>query len=233
MFQNEFVRKETQTQTLDEVNELTLINGMGDIKISPGKNGEISVLAVKRVRTKDRAIKNEIMDNILIEQELQRNTVLIHAVAKDHSDLWEWKQNHYQSVNISVDYEVKIPQGVKVYTVQNGMGDIKMDDIEGAVQIQNDMGEVKLSKVILEGECSVTTNLGNINLNVRNMEQANAIRLASDLGNINIKVPGKARYNLETKISNDASKKQTVSGGGTDLTAVADLGFIKVNGKRQ
>ncbi len=233
IFQSENTKKENQTQTLGDSNEISISSRMGDIKIFQCKGDVLSFSAVKRVKVNDKDLRNKIMDNINIHTEIKGKKVIISALTKDNLDVWKWKQENYNSANISIDYELRIPEKINIYTVNTGMGNIDLEEIKGEINAHTDMGEVKLSKVVFTGKNDISTNSGNAALNISSIEQAESINVSADLGDISLKVPNNAKYNLETKISNNVSKHQIINGGGTKLKVVADLGLIKINGKSQ
>ena len=234
MFQNELVKTENQTLIRGGCFEISILNGTGDVRISQSKDDKISISARERVKAKGKELKTRILDNINILAEKKDKSIVIGAVTKDHGDLWEWKQTSFPAAQISIDYQVKIPKGMGSFTVNTRMGKIEVDDLQGALKTHTGMGDIHLSKVVLEGENNISTDSGYINAEISQMEEAGLVNISSDLGNIKLNVPHSAKYSLETKVSNRDSQKQVVHGGGSTLVQItADLGTISVNGKRQ
>lgn len=198
--QSENTKKESQTLTLGDSNEISIESRMGNIKIVQSKDDVLSIFATKRVRANDKNSRNEIMANINIHTETKGKKVIISALTEDNFDVWEWKQKNYNSTNISIDYELRIPKKIKNYTVNTGIGDIDLENIKGEINTHTDMGEVKLSKVLLIGKNNISTNSGDATLNITGIELAESVIISADLGDISLKVPNNAKYDCSSAL---------------------------------
>jgi hypothetical protein len=111
---------------------------------------------------------------------------------------------------------VEVPAGVAL-TIRNGVGDVHLSDLSMAVDLTSSVGDVDLSG--LSGPVTVTDDIGNISgtdlrspavtakgqngdVSLAFSAVPSLVSAASDNGNILVRVPGTASYNVEAAANN-------------------------------
>ncbi len=143
-------------------------------------------------------------------------------------------------------------------TVQNGFGDLRVNRVEGNLVIESKTGSVKLKEVLgnakidnsfgdltlddCQGAVTATVSTGNLKLSTSKL--GGNYDLKVQFGNLELKLPSNAQYNLNAKSSfgnlelpkgvhkstkgTQETVRTTVNGGGPLLTLKVDTGNVTI-----
>lgn len=240
------IEEENFVQNTEGVKTLEIVNNAGNINITRSDSEDVVVKFTKKVKGTDEKTKREIMDNIQIKMDKNGDKLTLSARSRDDngSYVWDWARKLYKSVNVTIDYDIKVPEGVKIYKVDNNAGNTSFDNIAGELVVKQNAGEIKLVGVDLEGNSSFNMNAGNINMDAL-IDKADEVKISGTAGNINIKIPAASGMDIETKLvagnlsgsflSGTSIKsgtfKQKINGGGTRLLVNLTAGNVIIDGK--
>lgn len=238
--------EENFAQNSDGVKTLELVNGAGNINITSSNSKDVVVKITKKVKGTDEKTKQEIMEKIKIKMDKSGDKLTLSARSGDESGsyIWDWVSKLYKSVNVTVDYDIKVPEGVKIYKLDNNAGNTGFDNIAGQINIKQNAGDIKLTGVALEGNSSFNMNAGNINADA-SVDKADEVKIIGTAGNINIKIPASSRVSLETRLTagnltgsllsgtsiKSGTIKQEINGGGTRLIVNLTAGNVIIDSK--
>jgi Predicted ATP-dependent protease len=115
--------------------KFVVINKYGNVEISKGSGDEINIEAVIRVGSNDEAYARDICDT------------LIEVDKADAIKVWskrdEYIADRSRIQNISIDYSIKIPQGLNV-EVDNNYGKVNIENASLSVKVNNGYGDVSV-----------------------------------------------------------------------------------------
>ena len=239
------IEEENFVQNSDGVKTLEIVNSAGNINITRSDSKDVVVKFAKKVKGTDEKTKQEIMDNIQIKMDKSGDKLSLSARSRDEngSYIWDWASKLYKSVNVTIDYDIKVPEGVKIYKVDNNAGNTGFDNISGEIDIKQNAGQITLTGVSLEGNSSFNMNAGNINMDAA-IDKADEVKINGTAGNINIKIPSASKINLETTLTagnlsgsflsgtsiKSGTFKQEINGGGTKLIVTLTAGNVIMTG---
>jgi hypothetical protein len=240
------IEEQQMENSADGIKALEVINTAGNIKVLHSGSGQIDIKAVKKVRGLDEKSKKEIMEKIDIKVEKVGDKLKIHAVTSEDRtvNLWNWVEKLNKGLNVNIEYEIKVPDGIKAYNIDCNAGNTTFEAIQGEVRVKQNAGTVTFEKVILNGSSSIDMNAGNVIMDA-NIDNATAVTIKGNAGNVNVKLPEKTAFSLETRlaagnISGDflsgtrvvsGTLKQEFNGGGTKLTVNLAAGNVIINKK--
>lgn len=238
--------EENLTQDAGDVTALEIVNSAGNINITRSDSNNVSVKITKKVKGTDENEKKEIMGNIKIEMNKDGDKLTLSARSKDESGsyIWDWVSRLYKSVTVTMDYDIKVPEGVRVYKIDNTAGNTSLDAVSGEISIKQNAGDIRLTGVSLEGNSSFAMNAGNIELDAA-VNRAEEVKVAGTAGNINIKIPEGSGVDLDTNLLagnlsgsflsglsiKSGSYKQEINGGGTRLLVTLTAGNVIIDGR--
>ena len=114
---------------------LDLANISGDIVLTVEAGNEISIEAVKRVRSTDAAIAKQALAEVQIEAVERAGRVEIRTVYPRHE---ERRQRHS---GVSVDFTVRLPVGASA-SLKSVSGDVRASGVKGDLRVESVSGEV-------------------------------------------------------------------------------------------
>ncbi len=233
VFSGEYTKKEKLTLNSSGCIELQIMNRVGSIEIKQASNDILSIEAVKKVKCKDKSLENSIMENIKIRVYKEGSKAMLKAVtASDETvDLWDWKDGNLQDTNISVSYIVHVPKNIKLYNVNSEIGGIDISGAQAVLYLKTDIGKIKLSNVAIEGDSSIVTGNGSLDINLSNIINAQKIDLSTDIGSIDIKLPKSFVYRTSSNEAQFTTKSLDIINDNTTIKVTAGLGKVRIDGK--
>lgn len=238
--------KDSLVQNADGINTLEIRNNAGNIDITRGESANLSIEFEKKVKGSNEEVKKDIMKNIKISIDKNGDKFVLTAKTRDNggSYLWDWVENLYKGVNVSIDYKIQVPDNIKVYVVNNNAGNIGFDSVSGEITADQNAGNITVRGVSLEGKSSFKTNAGNIDLGIE-IDRALEVNAGSAAGNIMLTLPGQSKFSLESRLTagnlsgsflsgtrvNSGTVKQEFNGGGTKVLVTLTAGNVTINKK--
>ena len=119
---------------------LDLTHIAGDVRVSPGRNGEIRVEAIKRVRHRDADEARRLLGLLRIEVTPIGNRIEVRTV---------YPRTSSRNLSAEVDYTITVPAAAAV----------SVKTVSGAVSVNNIRGEVRAEAVSGDVEVVATPNL--------------------------------------------------------------------------
>jgi DUF4097 and DUF4098 domain-containing protein YvlB len=177
-YQEEF----SKTVSLKSGDVFSLENVNGDVTISTWKEAKAEIKALK-IAERDPADLKEV--EIVVEE--QAGAVFVKAV---------WPKNSH-NVRVHVDFDVKVPEGVRLKGVETVNGDVRVTGPYSAVKAETTNGTVEA--VDTKGDLDVETTNGNIR--VRAVE--GRVRAETTNGSID----------LDQVLGADGVEAETTNGG--------------------
>ncbi len=229
-----------------EVEKLEISDTAGNITVKTTTSGDISIKAIKKVKGTNEETKKEIMENIDIVVEENGNSLSVHPSTRDgkKDDLWKWVGQLYKGSEVTVDFELEVPENIKVYTVDSNAGNIAFEDVNGEIGIKSNAGNVDLTGISLEGSSDIQINAGNINLDA-DISKASKLSVVNTAGNVKLSLPANSAFDLTAKltagnisgsflsgthiISGKITKK--INEGGTDVNVTTVAGNVTIDSK--
>jgi hypothetical protein len=98
--------------------------------------------------------------------------------------------------------------------------------------LTNDIGDIKLSNIIIEGDSSIINSTGSLNINLNDISNTENINLRTDIGSIDLKLPKSFNFNTEKVDSQITSNILNIINDKTSIKVEAGLGSVKLNGQK-
>ena len=197
---------------------LTVKVDVGDVVIRTGDGNKVHVYAVKHAWGQDRQRAEEYLEDFEVNIDQPTNSeVTIEAETS--------RRLRNLGRTPSVDLEIAVPRDTRIDLVVN-VGDVTVTGVQGAFEIESNVGDVTLQDVRFEGDSRIENNVGNIELRLP-ADIAFAFSAESNVGDIRV----------DFDIQNERSEKKVVGGAvegeiGTPPTAHVELetgtGDIKI-----
>jgi hypothetical protein len=229
-----------------DTEKLKISDTAGNISVKASTSGDISIKAIKKVKGTNDEMKKEVMENIDIVVEGSGNSLSVHPSTKDgkKDDLWKWAERLYEGTQVTVDFELEVPENIKVYTVDSNAGNISFNDVNGEIAIKSNAGNVDLNLVTLTGSSDIEINAGNINIGA-DISKASKLTVINTAGNVTLKLPASSEFDLMAKLTagnvsgsflsgthiNSGTVRQKINGGGTEVNVTTVAGNVTIDSK--
>lgn len=183
----------------DKAEKLVVSNGAGDMRFSVSNTDEVVVEAEKKVRGVNDDKKREILDNMRISVEQRGKEVSVEVKCRDTGeDFWKWKNRMYKTYSVSIDFEIRVPEGMTAYTINDGAGNIRFKGLKGSVVINNGAGNVEFDDMELRKDSTVNLGAGNCDLDI-SLDSADKLTINNGAGNLNLRLPADSKFTLKTE----------------------------------
>jgi hypothetical protein len=172
----EQVERTTRTLRVGANGELQLANVAGDIVVTRGGGNDVSVEIVKTARGRTDDDARELLQLVQVEvvERGGRAEVKTHYPQGD-----EMRRNNRRNVNVSVQYNVTAPAGIRLrassisgsITIKDIKGEVSAESISGVVRIFNGgritsaksiSGSVELNDTDIDGSFSASSASGSV-----------------------------------------------------------------------
>lgn len=227
-----------------DLSKLKVTDGVGTINLSKSSGDKVEIRYKKEVKGFGANI-DEIMDQILVKTETEGDELTVSVKVRDDEteDFWHWLSDHYKAMNVSVDFDIKVPENIKDFKIVDGVGDITVEDAKGKVEITDGVGSISLKNVSLADECTFTVGTGDITIDGE-IKELSHLSIKSGVGKINLRLPENSKFSIDAStgvgsidgnlIRNGEgfvgdSLVQDVNGGGPDIEIKSGTGDITVD----
>ncbi|WP_019910373.1 hypothetical protein [Paenibacillus sp. HW567] len=215
---------------------LSLDNPIGNVQVTSAKDDTVTVkatVATHNVSTHETSL--EILDNaeVSIETSGDKLTVSTHAKDNPNKSLWTWAQKKFGSSDISIDYEIGIPDSIYEYQIINNMGAIGLQDLKGTFHIVSNVGSIHLENARVSGKSAIKSDTGSIRLDINEMDPGSSLNVKSEIGKITAAVSSNLKCTVEAssqlgRITGTSKGKKDFNGGGPLLSLSTQIGSIAV-----
>jgi hypothetical protein len=185
-------------------------NNVGNISLSPSKDGNCTTRAFIRAKGKTAAEAQEMVERVLINSHSSDDSSSLSVVKPD--------DNHWKELN--VDFYIMVPSGTRL-DVKTNMGSIELLNLEGQIKAVTNMGSIKA--VETHGDAELTTNMGGIDF-VASRDISAKFKVHTNMGKIDSELP----LNIDTS---DMIKRnaQGILGDGRDsIRLTTNMGKIDI-----
>ena len=205
--------EETFSYTLDEGGRFSISNVNGSITVTGGKGDKVEIIAIKKADDQDA------LDEIEIEISHSSSEIVVETELGE-SDSWF----SHGSNSGQVTYEVIVPAGSMLDSVETVNGNVNISGVSGKVVAESVNGDLDISD--LEGDVALSTVNGGVAADFTKCEGDQNIKAETVNGRVTITLPDDA----DVQVSAD-----TLNGGinGRDFGLETDEGFVgsDLNGK--
>ncbi len=171
-----------QTYPLAADGKVQLDNVNGKVVITTWEQLEIKIDAVKK------ADKQADLEAIEIEVESKPNQIRIHTkLPETHSG---WKFLKHESGSTSVNYDIKVPAGVRLEEIRSVNGSIDIEGVQGKVNASTVNG--RLTAKGLASDAQLHTVNGAVQAEFDELEAAKSVSLNSVNGAVKLTLPANA-----------------------------------------
>ena len=205
--------EETFSYKLNDGGRFSISNVNGSIVVTGGSGDSVEIVATKK------ADNQEDLDKIEIEISHSADEIVVETELGD-SDRWY----SHGSNSGSVKYEVIVPVGTQLDTVDTVNGNVNISGVSGKVVAESVNGDLDISD--LSGDVGLSTVNGSIDAEFSRLEDEQRVKAETVNGRVTIKLPA----NADVEVSAD-----TLNGGisAGDFGLEVEKGFVgsDLNGK--
>jgi len=197
--------EETFSFPLDEGGRFSISNVNGSITVTGGGDS-VEIVAIKK------ADNQKELDEIEIEISHSSNEIFVETELGDSSS---WYSRHSNSGQVT--YEVVVPVGTMLNSVETVNGDVNIGRVSGKVVAESVNGSLELSD--LAGDASLSTVNGSIDATFARLEGDQSVKAETVNGRVTITLP----ENADVEVSAD-----TLNGGinGHEFGLETDKGYV-------
>lgn len=233
-------------RNVKDIKVLEISDTAGNISVKGTTSGDISIKAIKKVKGTNNKIKEEVMKNIHITVVGTGSKLSVYPSTKDgkEDDLWRWVERLYKGTQVTVGFELEVPENIKVLTVKNNAGNIDFNDMKGEINIRNNAGNIDLNGVSLTGSSNIQLNAGNVNID-SDISKAAKLTVVNTAGNVTLKLPKESEFDLTAKLTagsiggsflsgshiNSGTFRQKINGGGVEVNVTTVAGNVTIDSK--
>ncbi len=205
--------EETFSFKLNEGGRFSISNVNGSITVTGGSGDSVEIVAFKK------ADNQEDLDKIEIEISHSADEIVVETELGKSKGWFSYNNN-----SGSVKYDVTVPAGTWLDTVDTVNGDVTISGVSGKVVAESVNGGLEISD--LAGDVELSTVNGGIDAEFTRLEGEQRVKMETVNGRITVNLPGDA----DVEISAD-----TLNGGinASDFGLKTDKGFVgsDLNGK--
>ncbi|WP_223066747.1 DUF4097 family beta strand repeat-containing protein [Paenibacillus caui] len=217
---------------------LEVDNQVGQIEIKPSTGNALTAEAVISSQDKKafHAEREAILEEATVSITAEDNEIRVHVHPKGDpsKDLWDWAEEKYGFSDFSIDYIIEVPESLTVYNLENNVGNIKLQELAGAFQIKTDVGNVEMDQTAFTDDSVVTSNTGEIELDIASLADKASLKAKTDIGSLNAHLAKALKCTLDVstdvgEITGAAKGESKINGGGPELSLSTDVGAINVS----
>lgn len=222
--------------------QLVVTDNAGNIKIEKSSTSQIKIKADKKVRGGSEDNKKNILDNMNIELEKDGEVITVVLKTKDGNDFWNWQKDNYKVFQVTINYDISLPEGINVIKASTGAGNIDVNDVSSKLSLDTGAGNIDVQGVSAMGDMLLHTGAGNIDFNGE-IDNISSFDASTGLGNVKFEVPEDTKMSLEANTgvgvlsgsfinSNGNSKFHflgDLNGGGANVKLDTGVGNVKAD----
>ena len=198
--------EETFTYKLNDGGRFSISNVNGSIVVTGGSGDSVEIIAIKK------ADNQKELDNIEIEISHSADEIVVETEL-GNSDHWYSHGNNSGSVK----YEVIVPMGTELDSVETVNGNVNISGVSGKVVAESVNGDLDIED--LSGDVGLSTVNGSIDAIFSRLGDEQRVKAETVNGRVTIKLP----ENADVQISAD-----TLNGGisANDFGLEVEKGFV-------
>lgn len=239
---SESSEESTISEDRGDAEKLVLSVNSGNIEIEKSETTDIKIKADKKVKGASQSDKNTILKNMNIAIERVDKTLKIVVKTEDKKDFWDWLKENYKAFQVSINYEIWLPEGINAIDVTAGAGNIEIENISSELVIDNGVGNIDIQEFTAYGNTKISTGAGNIDFD-GNLDNISSFEVSTGAGNIDFDVPEDTKMSLEANTGvgmlsgdfinknsdNRFSFKGDINGGGPKVKISSGVGNVSVD----
>lgn len=228
------------------LSKLIVSNGVGTIDINDAAGDKVEIHYKETIRGIGSKI-DEILEQTLVKARVEGETLVVNVRTRDNEneDFWSWLSDHYMGTNVTIDFDIKVPDNLSEFAVADGVGDISLDGVKGKCTVTSGVGDIKLENISLTGDCALTAGTGDISVST-DIAELSGLSIKSGVGKTSLRLPGDSKFSIDAttgvgsidgNLVQDAkgfvgeTLKQDVNGGGARIEIKSGTGDIRINKK--
>lgn len=233
-------RQESHTINAENLNTLNIKSSVGDINIKTHESNDAIINLNISAHSSSKEKSKELVDDFNYSVEENFNSIDIDTTFKDKDKILEDK-------NVSTDLIISVPVKIENIIISLNVGDVYIKNINGKFEISNNVGEIKiensnasydiktnvgeiiLSEAAAIGKSEFITNTGDIKLSFSDITNAESIKAATDVGDIDITVPDDSSYEAEINEFMEKERTQSNKDKHTKIEIKTGVGSIDFN----
>lgn len=229
----------TAAQEAGTAEGLVVDHAVGDIELTAASGSEIKVKTT--VWFNDAFFKNESTRNQITEQAATSFTLKdgmlelrTHPKEDSSTSLWDWSQKQFGDSGFMIDYVIEVPDALHHIRMNNDVGKVLVNELNGAFDIQLGTGEIQLNKTKITGNSKIVSEAGSVKMQLEQIEKDSTLTVKTSAGSIAATFAPSMKYTLDAQTElgqiTGASRGQSdVNGGGAMISLSTSVGSIKVN----
>lgn len=124
----------------------------------------------------------------------------------------------YGYSDFSINYLIELPASVDRFEINNDVGSIELNQLQGTFDISSDVGAITLRDVEVTGKSKVETDTGSIELSINEMKNSSSLKAKSDIGKISASLDSSLKCTVEA--SSELGHISGTGSGKLDLNGV-------------
>ena len=185
-----------------DIEQVTLYNVNGSVKVYGWNNEEIEIIAYKKVRASNSEHAQKLIDNLEIEITETADGVEIqtHIPRRRNKNggFFAWLFDVTGS-SASVSYEVHVPMKMDL-DLHSTNGSIFVDECTGLIKLQTTNGKISGEK--LKGAVQCKTTNGRIEIELLKADPEQEMTLRTTNGSVRLYLPRNANVDIKAKTTN-------------------------------
>lgn len=180
--------------------QLVLENRNGSITISSWRNDEVEIVAYKRVKAGSSGDAHEIMNGLEVRISDRGKSIDVETLfPRKHEGGFLSQLFSGGHVNMSVDYEVRVPAEFDL-DIQSTNGGIFVEDCAGMIQLKTTNG--KISAKDIAGAVKLKSTNGSIKASLNEFTPDKDMSIVTTNGSIKLYLPVNIDADLEARTTN-------------------------------
>lgn len=187
---------QTVTEERQDGEVLSINDGTGNIEFKKSNDQQIVIEAHKRVKGSSDEEKQNILDNLNIYLERDGKNIKVAAQTKDGEDFWKWQSNNYKAYNVSINFEISVPEGIKEIDANTGAGNIDIEGVASQMNLNTGAGNIDINDASALGDTELDTGAGNIDFD-GNINEVSSFKASTGVGNVDFSVPDDTKMYID------------------------------------
>ena len=230
------------TEEKQDGEQFVVSNNSGNISIEKSEGTQIKIEVDKKVRGASKDKKDTILDNMNVKLERDGKVIKVEVKTNNGEDFWDWQKDNYKALQITLNYDISLPEGIDVIEVNTGAGNIDVNDVSAKLSLETGAGNIDVQDVVALEDNSLNTGAGNIDFN-GNIDKISSFEASTGVGNVKFKVPEGTKMSLNADtgvgvLSGEFIKTRTedkfhfsgdINGGGPEVNLNTGVGNVKAD----
>ncbi|SHH79888.1 hypothetical protein SAMN02745135_02182 [Caloranaerobacter azorensis DSM 13643] len=223
-------REQTIIEDVSGLEELEIINGVGNIEIKTTNSDKLRIKAKKIANATSDVIAKELLDVIDVKAFKVGNKISVKAVYTNNEkkDIWELKSEKYDCGDLEITYVIEMPSNIGKITLETDVGNVKLIDVKGMFNVKTGVGNIYGNNIIPVKNSNFNSGTGNAKIKFANLEESDIIDVNCGVGNIKLIIPKDAKCTIEKEEFMKDKTRQEINGGGVLIKVEVSTGDIEI-----